>query len=150
MQEQYTVPHSGEESHLLREIVLTHQALLNVFSHRVGMTSARLALLRILAVCGSERLGVMEIARRLGINAAAVTRQVKEMEEDSLVERLADEKDGRRSYVQLTERGRKAFELLHERAHELERAVCGPVDSEDVATTVRVLERVRAAIQGLG
>ena len=83
-------------------------------------------------------------------NAAAVTRQVKEMEEDRLIERFADEKDGRRSYVRLTERGRKAFELIHERAHELERAVCEPVGSEDVVTAVRVLERVRAAIQKLG
>ncbi len=142
--------HTGEESHLFREIMLAHQALLNVFARKVGTTSARLALLRVLAVSGPEMLGIMEIARRLGINASAVTRQVKEMEKDGLVERVSEPRDGRRSYVHLTEQGRKAFELVHELAHEFEETICGGIDSDEVATAVRVLARMRTAIERLG
>ena len=69
--------HEGDESHLLKEIMRTHQALLNVFSREVGMPAARLSLMRLLAICHHEKLGVMQIARRLGIDAAAVTRQVQ-------------------------------------------------------------------------
>ena len=58
----------------------THQALLNVFSREVGMPAARLSLMRILAIGYHEKLGIMQIARRLGIDAAAVTRQVQAME----------------------------------------------------------------------
>ncbi|HYA40639.1 MAG TPA: MarR family transcriptional regulator [Syntrophobacteraceae bacterium] len=150
MLEKHMLVHSGEEPHLFREIMLTHQALLNVFTRKVGMTSARLALLRLLAICTPEKLGVMEASRHLGINAAAVVRQLKEMEKDRLVERLADARDRRRSYVRLTEQGWKVFELVHERAHEFERTICGPASAEEVATAVRVLARVRAAIETLG
>jgi hypothetical protein len=55
----------------------TRQAALNVFSHQVGMPAARLALMRLLAICHPEAVGIMWIARQLGIDAAAVTRQVK-------------------------------------------------------------------------
>ena len=150
MLEKQMISHAGGESHLFREIMLTYQALLNVFARKVGATSARLALLRVLAVSGPEMLGIMEIARRLGINAAAVTRQVKEMEKDGLVERLSDPRDGRRSYAHLSEQGRKAFGLVHELAHEFEKTICGGVDSDEVATAVRVLARMRAAIERLG
>jgi DNA-binding MarR family transcriptional regulator len=150
MLEKQMLSHAGDESHLFREIMLAHHALLNVFSRKIGMTSARLALLRILAVSGPEMLGVMEIARRLGINAAAVTRQIKEMEKGGLVERVSDPRDGRRGYVRLTEPGCNTFTLVHELAHEFERTICGGVDSDEVATAVLVLSRMRTAIERLG
>ena len=56
--------HKGDESHLLKEIMRTHQALLNVFSREVGMPAARLSLMRLLAIGYHEKLGVMQIARR--------------------------------------------------------------------------------------
>ena len=74
--------HKGDESHLLKEIMRTHQALLNVFSREVGMPAARLSLMRILAIGHHEKLGIMQISRRLGIDAAAVTRQVQAMERE--------------------------------------------------------------------
>ena len=150
MLEKQMLSHAGNEPHLFREIMLAHQALLNVFTRKVGMTSARLALLRVIAVSGPEMLGVMEIARRLGINAAAVTRQVKEIEKDGLVERVSEPRDGRRVYVRLTELGRNAFTRVHELAHEFERTICGGVDSGEIATAVLVLSRIRTAIERFG
>jgi DNA-binding MarR family transcriptional regulator len=150
MLENHVLDHLSEEPHLFREIMLTYQALLNVFTRKVGMTSARLALLRLLALRAPEMLGVMEASRRLGVNAAAVVRQVKEMERERLVERLADAKDRRRSYVKLTDQGLKAFETVHERAHEFEKMICGPAGAEEVMTAVRVLAQVRSAIETLG
>ena len=126
------------------------QALLNVFSREVGMTSGRLALLRLLAVSNPDGVGIMELARLLGVNAAAVTRQVKGMEKDDLVERSADHRDGRRSYVRLTDKGRRLFGLVHDRAHEFEKALCGTAGEEDIAVAVSVLAKVRGAIERLG
>ncbi len=141
--------HTGDESHLLREIMRTQQAMLNVFSRQVGMPAARLKLMRVLAISRAEEVGVMSIARQLGINAAAVTRQVKAMEDEGLVERCADARDGRRSYVKLTADGLKIFLQLHERAHAFERTLSDSVSPEDIAVTVRVLEHVRAALEAL-
>jgi len=144
-----SLSHSGKENHLIREIMITHQALLNVFSREVGMTSSRLVLLRILAVSSPEGVGIMELARLLGVNAAAVTRLIQEMDKDDLVERRADSRDRRRSYVRLTEKGRELFGLVHDRAHEFERTLCGSAGEEEIAIAVSVLAKVRAAIEGL-
>jgi DNA-binding MarR family transcriptional regulator len=141
--------HSGDEPHLLREIMRTHQEVLNVFSGQVGMPAARLALMRFLAIRHPEAVGIMEIARQLGINAAAVTRQVKVMESEQLVERCGDARDGRRSYVNLTIDGLRIFQQLHERGHAFEQALTSAVSAEDMAAAVRVLVNVRAALEAL-
>jgi DNA-binding MarR family transcriptional regulator len=141
--------HTGDEPHLLREIMRTQQAVLNVFSRQVGMPAARLALMRLLAACHPEAVGIMWIARQLGINAAAVTRQVKAMENGRLVERCGDARDGRRSHIKLTPDGLRVFQQLHERAHAFEQALSTAVSAEDMATTVRVLVHVRAALEAL-
>jgi DNA-binding MarR family transcriptional regulator len=141
--------HTGKEPHLIREIMRTHQAAINVFSRQVGMPAARLTLMRLLAICHPEAVGIMELARQLGVNAAAVTRQVKDMESERLVERCADAKDGRRSYINLTADGLRIFQELHERAHAFEQALCTAVSAEDMAATVRVLVHTRAALEAL-
>jgi DNA-binding MarR family transcriptional regulator len=141
--------HEGDEPHLLREIMRAQQAVLHVFSRQVGMPAARLALMRLLASCHPEAVGIMWIARQLGINAAAVTRQVKAMENERLVERWADARDGRRSHVKLAADGLRIFQQVHERAHAFERALSATVSAEDMAATVRVLVHVRAALEAL-
>ena len=110
--------HSGDESHLLRELYLANQALLNNFPRIVGVSASRLALIRLLAIELPRETGTMEIARRLKINAAAVTRLVKELEEQKWVQRRGNPKDGRRTSVSLTAQGRRAFRRIHERLHE--------------------------------
>lgn len=145
----FDLHHTGDEPHLLREIMRTQQAVLNVFSRQVGMPAARLALMRLLANCHPEAVGIMWIARQLGINAAAVTRQVKAMQDERLVERSADDRDARRIHVKLTPDGLKVFQQLHERAHAFERALSTAVSAEDIAAAVRVLAHVRSALEAL-
>jgi len=145
----FELHHAGDEPHLLREIMRTQQAVINVFSRQVGMPAARLALMRLLASCHPQAVGIMWIARQLGVNAAAVTRQVKAMENERLVERRPDARDGRRIHVKLTADGANLFLQLHERAHTLERALGTAVSAEDLAAAVRVLGQVRAVLEAL-
>ena len=81
--------HKGDESHLVREIVRTNQVLMNGFSRMVGMSMSRLTLMRLLATA-DEGVGVNDLARHLGINAAAVTRQVKVSFNDATTPRMVD------------------------------------------------------------
>lgn len=138
--------HRGDELHLLRELYRTQQAMLNVIPRIIGISSSRLALLRLLAVEMPREAGVMEIARRLGINAAAVTRLVREMEEQKWVQRRSDSRDGRRNFVSLTAKGRLQFRKIHERMHAFERSVGEKLDLEDVQATIRVLGALRGAL----
>jgi DNA-binding MarR family transcriptional regulator len=137
------VHHSGTETHLLKELMLTHVAILNSVPKLTGMSYARLGLLRTIAVSYPEVLGPMEIARRLGINAAAITRQLNEMEADGMISRVSDTKDARRSGVELTEQGRNAFSNLHERIHKFETSMRSSFSKEDIETTAKVLNHLR-------
>ncbi len=91
----------------------------------------------------------MQIARRLGIDAAAVTRQVKEMEAHGLIERLADPRDARRNHVKLTADGLRVFQQLHERAHEFEKSLSTVISEKDIATTVQVLSQLHRALEDM-
>ena len=91
----------------------------------------------------------MWIARQLGVNASAITRQMKTMEIERLVERCADAQDGRRSRVKLTDEGLEFFQHVHERAHDFEEALSNAASAEDMAATVRVLTHLRTALEAL-
>lgn len=140
--------HRGDEPHLLREIIRTYQVLMANFSREVGVPASRLALLQLLAVTEGD-LGVMDLARKLGINAAAVTRQVKELERQGLALRQADPGDGRRSTIRLSPEGMKKFAEIHDRSHELERSLASVIGAEETAAAAMVLARLRAFIEGL-
>jgi DNA-binding MarR family transcriptional regulator len=142
------LPHKGDEPHLLREIVRTYQVLMAGFSRKTGMPASRFVLMRLIAVAEAD-VGVMDLARLLGVNAAAVTRQVKELERDRLVLRSIDLKDARRSYIKLSAKGRKLFEEIHERNHELERSLSSVLTADEMAAAKAVLAKLRAFIEGL-
>jgi DNA-binding MarR family transcriptional regulator len=141
--------HKGDEPHLLREIVRTYQVLMMGFTREVGMPASRFAIMRILAGGLPNDMGIMQLARELGINAAAVTRQIKEMENSKLIIRRLDGKDKRRSHVKLSAKGLKVFKNIHNRNHELERNLSLDISADDMATTVDVLARLRRYLDGL-
>jgi DNA-binding MarR family transcriptional regulator len=140
--------HRGDEPHLLREVIRTYQVLMAGVSREIGMPASRLALMRLLAVTEGDS-GVMELARHLGVNASAVTRQVQELEHEGLVRRRADPRDGRRNYVRLTPKGQRLFEKVHERSHELERLLSSVLGAEEMHSAALVLTKLRTFVEGL-
>lgn len=143
-----SVRHRGDEPHLLREVMRTHQALMVTFSQTVGMPASRLALMRLLAVSG-EDLGVMDMARRLAINPAAVSRLLRTMEREGLVRRRAHPRDGRRATVTLSPAGLRLFEEIHERTHQLERTLATVIRPDEMKAAAEVLVRLRDAVAEL-
>ena len=139
--------HSGGEPHLLREIVRTHQVLMTAFSREVGTPLARLGVMRLLAVSDRE-MGVMDLARQLNLNAAAVTRQVRDLELEGLVKRSTDARDGRRSYITLSEKGAILFSEFHDRSHKLEEALAKQLNNDELIITIRVLGQLREFLEG--
>lgn len=140
--------HRGDEPHLLREIVRTYQVLTSKFARATGMPASRFALMRLLALSETDA-GVTELARRLGVNPAAVTRQVQELDREGLILRSADRKDGRRTRVRLSAKGRTLFEEIHERAHELERSVSATLGPGKAAAAAATLAGLRALLERL-
>jgi len=122
---------------------------MNGFTREVGMPSSRLALMRILANPLSDAVGIMDLSRRLGVNAAAITRQVKEMENEGLLMRRPDARDGRRSYVKLSAKGLKMFKNIHNRSLDLQRMLALHINSKEMKAATNVLGRLRRVIEGL-
>ena len=118
------------------------------FSREIGMPASRLAVLRTLAVTDGGA-GVMDLARSLGVNAAAVTRQVQDLERDRLIQRRSDPKDGRRTRLSLSPKGQRIFEAIHERSHVLERSLSAVITADEMAAAVTVLSKLRAFLDGL-
>jgi DNA-binding MarR family transcriptional regulator len=137
--------HAGP--HLFREIVRTHQVLIGAFALEVGMSAARMGVLRQLSSSEDGSLGVVDLARALGVTPALVTRQVQELEAEGLLRRRNASKDRRRSQLYLTTRGRRAFARLHKRAHELQERVLEGLRNEEISTACHVLGSLRRAIE---
>jgi len=140
--------HRGDETHLLREIFRTYQVLMSGFARQTGMSASRFGLMRILAVV-EKNAGITDLARRLGINPAAVTRQVQDMEREGLVRRHSDSKDGRRSYVSLSPKGKRLFEQIHMRTHELEQALSSVLGVDEMRSAAMVLSKLRSFVESL-
>jgi DNA-binding MarR family transcriptional regulator len=140
--------HRGDEPHLLREVIRTYQALMAGLSRKIGMPASRFMLMRLLELAEDD-VGVMELSRRLGVNASAVTRQVQEMEQERLVVRRDDPRDGRRSYVRLSPKGRRLFARIHARNHEIERSLSSVRGVEEMTNATAVLAKLRTFVEGL-
>lgn len=134
--------HRGDEPHLLREIFRTYQVLMAGFARETGMPASRFALMRLLALAEGD-VGLTDLARQLEIHPAAVTRHVKELEAERLVKRRADARDGRRSYIALSAKGRRVFSAIHDRTHELERSLASVLGVAETASAARTLARLR-------
>jgi DNA-binding MarR family transcriptional regulator len=141
--------HRGDEPHLLRDIVRTHQVLMAGFSRRTGMPSARFAVMRLLANANRD-VGTMDLARQLGVNAAAVTRQIQEMASEGLVMRRPDLRDKRRHCLKLSPKGLALFGRIHDRTHALEDQLSTVITAKEAAATCQTLAKLRAFVEGLG
>ena len=139
--------HSGAETHLSLEIMFTNKALLGAFSRETGLPMSQLALLRVLAGAPRGGIGVLDIARRLGINGAAITRLVRKMEDRGLAIRRADKHDGRRSNLKLSAKGRALFRKVHQRLHEFDDLLGADLEPEDIAAVKRVLAHLRTVLE---
>jgi DNA-binding MarR family transcriptional regulator len=138
--------HRGDEPHLLREVLRTYQVLMSGFARETGMPASRFGLMRLLAVL-EKRAGTTDLARHLGINPAAVTRQIQDMEREGLIRRHGDTRDGRRSYVSLSPKGMRVFEAIHARTHELERSLASALGAEAMRSAATVLAKLRTVVE---
>lgn len=82
----------------------------------------------------------VDLARRMGITKQAVTKLVKELVEQGLLERMDDDIDGRAFRVVLTESGTEYVLAMHQAIRKVEKEYEALVGKSDMETTRRVLE----------
>jgi len=114
---------------------------LRAHQRQFGLTQA--AVLSRLDRCGPQSIGELAGAER--VRPQSMSQTLGDLEADHFIERRADQKDGRRTLIALTDQGRAA--LLEERALRegwLARALetLSPAERALLADAVSVLERL--------
>jgi DNA-binding MarR family transcriptional regulator len=113
--------------------------------------------LRLLNVLdGEEPLSVREISRRAIVDQAWVSRSLRSLEADKLVEKRSDPNDSRLTLVSLTKRGRATLDEFRPWAIWSEKLLLAGVDEKKLkalldqleANTEQLLERIEAAPAG--
>lgn len=136
-----TVIASGSNLSLLQQISRTYFDLLIPFERYMGMSRARWHLLSVLS--RAEELSQAQLSQQLRVDGAAVTRQVKQLEEDGLITRKADPQDNRFTLVALTQQGQALVERLRNRRDLFEEQATAGLEPEEVATVERCLAHIR-------
>lgn len=83
-----------------------------------------------------------ELTRMAHLSAPSVSVTVDKMERDGLVERRADEHDGRQSRISLTEAGREADKRMHEIMRDTESSALGGLDEDELTELKKLLVKL--------
>jgi DNA-binding MarR family transcriptional regulator len=121
--------------------------LLNIFAREIRVSPARLKLLHEFLHQGQAGISPGDLALRLGVTPALITRQVKELELEGIVERKPDPKDNRRFFIQLSSKGVEKLIKLQDRVHLLEAALIKDLDPDQVNTTTQTLISLREKME---
>ena len=100
----------------MQQLGRSYRSFVAAFESHTGQSMARWRILILLERWGetSQKL----LARELGIDPAALTRQLKALEQDGAVQRRNDVKDARLINVALTEKGRETVKSTMARRNE--------------------------------
>ena len=109
-------------NHFLNEVILTaenqHEILVGYCTSDVRLTNTQEHILMLLS---QESLTNSDLAKRLNVSQAAVTKAVKALVEQKMLETFKDEKDARVTFYRLTDLARPiAEEHQHHHVHTLE------------------------------
>lgn len=118
------------------------------FTPRVGVldesflgTGRPLAAARLLFEIGQGAVPVHELRRRLGVDAGYLSRLVRRLVDDGLIDVVDDAVDGRRRSVRLTEAGRLEWGELDDRSDANARRVLAPLTTAQQAELVAALAK---------
>jgi DNA-binding MarR family transcriptional regulator len=127
---------------LVQLLSRTYYDMLPMFERHVGMNRARWGVLITLRREGE--LSQADLQQRLRVDGAAITRQVKQLEEEGLVLRRADPQDNRYTLVTLSTAGQQLASGLVGRRESFEALVTNGISEADLATLRRCLYQIRA------
>jgi DNA-binding MarR family transcriptional regulator len=106
------------------------------------------------ALLEEDNLTLSELGSRARLAPSTVTELVKKMTGLGLVRRKRDAQDARASRLQLTRKARGLQLPLEELDRRLDRIFAAELSKQEVATLIRLLERLRSALseeaQGVG
>ncbi|HIP87197.1 MAG TPA: MarR family transcriptional regulator [Anaerolineales bacterium] len=134
-------PEPGQLERLLAEICRLRHRRVHAFLRSLGLHKGQPSLLR--ALWEQEGLTHTDLARRLCVQPATITKMVSRMEKAGFLERRPDPSDQRISRVYLTPSGRAIQEDVERIWEVLERETFAGFGEEERVLLARLLRRMR-------
>lgn len=106
---------------------------------QLGVTRTDLGAMELLSL---GRLTAGEIAEQLAVSTGTTTAIIDRLVAAGFAERLADPRDGRRTVVSMTAKGRRRFRDAFKRRWDWMQAIAGEMPPEQLGTVISFLERV--------
>jgi DNA-binding MarR family transcriptional regulator/GNAT superfamily N-acetyltransferase len=107
--------------------------------------------LRVLYEIAHRRLPTAsDIGRALDLDAGYLSRVLRSFEKSGLVERTASADDGRRSYLALSVRGKRAFAPLEARSQRDVSSMLGGLDAAEQARLIAAMNTIETLLGGNG
>lgn len=89
-----------------------------------------------------EKVKVSMISNKMHMNNTAVSRSLKALEADGLIERTVNTKDRRVTYVSLTDKGHKKLDEAKEAEEEFKDAVFNQIDEAQIEQLIELLNKI--------
>lgn len=141
-------PQERDESEtLLVQFKRLYIDAMRVFERKLGMSQARILIMS--ELLHEREVSQAELQLRLGVDGAAITRQVKQLEREGYISRRANPNDNRVSLVSLTPRGRRELTDLAKARMEFEDSVLDGIDGEARMHLRQVLKHIHGNIRAL-
>ena len=111
---------------------------------RYGLTPQQYNALRLLRAAHPAKVPTLSLASRLVSRAPDITRMLDKLLDRGLIERERPENNRRVVMVGIAEAGLALLEEMAPQVRECHKRQCGHLDPEEMATLVRLLNKVRA------
>lgn len=136
----------AEQARFMRQLGRSYRAFVAGFEADTGLSMARWRILILLDARGE--MSQKALAQELGIDPAALTRQIKGLESAGWVERHTDARDARLTNVGLMPAGRAIVSQTMERRNEYIEWVLGDVPGEHLEALSDMLARLESRVSG--
>ncbi len=124
-------------------VILTHlhRDMSRAFSQQMGMSFSRLLVLH--EIWHAGEISQTELASRLSMEGALLTRFAKQMEAAGLISRRVDSRDNRFTLVTLTPTGQQTLEEMGTLGDAFEAQLLEGVSKEDLVSMVRAMKQIQ-------
>lgn len=136
--------HQPQEQEIENPFVLLthlHRDMSRAFSQQMGISFSRLLLLH--ELWHAEEISQSELAGRLSMEGALLTRFAKQMEAAGLITRRVDPRDNRYSLVSLAPAGQQTLEEMGSLADAFESQLLEGVSKDDLANMVQTMKQIQ-------
>lgn len=136
---------SKEEELIFQRMFELNKKLTSKFERCTGISQSRLEILRELFF--AEEITQRALQKKVNIDHAAVTRHLKQLEENGMIRRRKNPEDNRFTYVQLTDEGkRKVAAYCEEKQQFISNSLKG-FSEEESSKLLDILTRIQENIE---